>query len=501
MRAIILAVCLLQLSSALNLEVTAADEEKVVHRLKAGRDLNLQEKVGEGSEEGEGTEEEWSFPGFGGGGHHKKHHATLKEKAKAAKMALRAKKKEQAMDSMEGAEVETVDLSDVSVKKDANGEYRPRMEIIPSQWKVGQDSNVEVFWQRPKGTVKGVMFGATGCFHQGGDFFEQHEKDGWEFKECQQSKLRRCQGLPDNVYFFKYALKRDYLVLTVTPQGKNSCWEHKDDPKRVNAALHHVLQKEGLPKDLPMFATGASQGGYFMFDMQKQELPNLKCIAPQCAEIKEQTHKEHLPTMMIYMPKDYELYGAIQGSISYLKNRLNGKLAVRTPHPWAIHELMQARGFDNSTVESVKTALQKAKGPFGHKPMTKNGYIVDHPGTDGWWKKALRKVFSYKQDSLKKDHSVMHHLMQVSFAEHEFTAEYADQFIDFCESGGTVDPQTPLRFGRKIEGGKVNFDIRASGVNGATEGEPQVEQQVDAKLKQPEQSQFVAEVEEFLETK
>merc|ERR1719321_2238391 len=123
---------------------------------------------------------------------------------------------------------------------------------------------------------------------------------------------------------------------------------------------------------------------------------------------------------------------------------------------------MLARGFNETEAEKVRMVLQKSHGPFGHKPMTKNGYIVDHPGTDGWWRAAIRKVYTYKDDSLKKDHSVMHHLMQVAFAEHEFTAEYTDHIIDFCESDGTVDPKTPLRFGRTIEGGATQqFNIKA----------------------------------------
>merc|ERR1719463_138532 len=99
--------------------------------------------------------------------------------------------------------------------------------------------------------------------------------------------------------------------------------------------------------------------------------------------------------------------------------------------------------------------------------MTKNGYLVDHPGPDEWWKHALRKVIPAKEDRLKKDHSVMHHLMQVSFAEHEFTAEYLDDFIDFCESDGKIDTKSALRFGRKAGGGAYKFDIKASGVHGA----------------------------------
>jgi len=45
-----------------------------------------------------------------------------------------------------------------------------------------------------------------------------------------------------------------------------------------------------------------------------------------------------------------------------------------------------------------------------------------------------------------KDHSKMHHLFQVAFAEHEFTSEYTDHFIDFCE--GHEDMHKPLRLNR-----------------------------------------------------
>lgn len=442
------------LAASLNLEVPREEEERVRRRIKAGRDLNqFKEKVNthnldlsvESAEDTESLEKP-----------HKK--KTLRK----AEM----KKTQSEMDFMDGmTEAEKELETSETQARPSEAPFRPRMEIISSDWQVGKDSNVEVFWQRPEGEVKGVVFGATGCFHQGGDFFEQHHKDGWEFESCKQSKLRRCQGLPDNVYFFKYALARNYMVMTVTPQGKNSCWQHEKDPQRVNLALQHVLKREALPLDTKMYASGASQGGYFMYDMQKAGIPNLKCIAPQCAEMKYQTHKEHLPTMVIYMPKDVNISYKVENSIRYLQKKLNGRVAVRTPHPWAIHELMQARGFSSERIDAVRNALKHHKGPFGHKILTGNGYLVDHPGTDYQWKKALSTVIPHSEDSLVKDHSVMHHLFQVSYAEHEFTAEYLDDFIDFCEADGLKD-QTHLRFGRKVGGGPFKFDVKASGVHG-----------------------------------
>jgi len=258
----------------------------------------------------------------------------------------------------------------------------------------------------------------------------------------------RCQGLPDNVYAFKYALERGFLVMTVTPQDVNSCWHHDKDPKRVDEAVKYVLQTEELPADLKMYATGASQGGYFMYDMQHNNVRNLACIAPQCAEMKFKTGKEHLPTMVIWMPKDLNLTNPIRESINYLKSKLKpGRLAERTPHAWKIQELMKARGFSEAHTTATKNRLDHAKGLFGHRPVTKGGHIIDHPGTDDWWKTALRPVFTQEEDSFVKDHSKMHHLMQVAFAEHEYTAEYTDHIIDFCD--GHEDGKKELRMNRK----------------------------------------------------
>jgi len=251
--------------------------------------------------------------------------------------------------------------------------------------------------------------------------------------------------MPDNVYSFKYAMERDYLVMTTTPQDKNSCWNHELDPKRVDEAIKFVLHTEGLNASLPVVATGASQGGYFMYDMQAANVRNLACIAPQCAEMKFKTGKEHLPTMVIWMPKDVNLTNPIRESIEYLKTK-HVRVTERTPHAWKIQELMKARGYSDEIVDKVKARLAKAKGPFGHNPVTKGGHIVDHPGTDVWWKRALRGVFTMEEDSFVKDHSVMHHIMQVAFAEHEYTAEYTDHIIDFCE--GHEDRNKELRMGR-----------------------------------------------------
>jgi hypothetical protein len=253
------------------------------------------------------------------------------------------------------------------------------------------------------------------------------------------------------VYAFKYARERGYMTMTINPQGPNSCWDKKYDPLRLDAAVKYVIKREGLPEDIPMYATGASQGGVFLFDAQAAQkdpkvLPNLQCLAPQCAAPKHTFDNAHLPTMFIWMVKDHNITGPVLKAIHKLKSK-HVRVAERTPHPWKVHELMKARGYSNATADEMFDKLQKAKGAFGHRPMARNGHIVDHPGFDDWWRKQARKVAALKDDSLVKDHSKFHHLMQVAYAEHEFTAEYTDHIIDFCE--GHEDPHRPLRFDRE----------------------------------------------------
>jgi hypothetical protein len=227
----------------------------------------------------------------------------------------------------------------------------------------------------------------------------------------------------------------------------------------LNTAIKFVLKREGLSKDLPIFATGASQGGIFLFDVQAAQkgqpniLPNLKCLAPQCAAPKMKESGAglnftniHLPTMFIWMVKDYNLTNPVRKAMKMIKDH-GVRVTERTPHPWKIQDIMVAHGnYSNETAKKMMNSLYKAKGPSGHRFMAGNGFLHDHPGTDIWWKGQARKVIPEEEDSFLKDHSKFHHLMQAAYAEHEYTAEYTDHIIDFCE--GHEDKNAMLRFDR-----------------------------------------------------
>jgi len=184
---------------------------------------------------------------------------------------------------------------------------------------------------------------------------------------------------------------------------------------------------------------------------QTKQLPNLKCLAPQCAAPKPNVplNNVHLPTMFVWMTKDWNLTNPVRSAINKYKQK-KVRVAERTPHPWKVDQLMRARGYSNETTAKMLKALLDAKGLYGHKAMARNGHIIDHPGSDAWWRAPAKRVIgsdeNLEPDTMMKDHSRFHHLMQAAYAEHEFTAEYTDHIIDFCED--KEDKNAPLRFGR-----------------------------------------------------
>merc|ERR1719464_2052101 len=78
------------------------------------------------------------------------------------------------------------------------------------------DGHIETLWQVPKGDVKGIFFAAHGCCHQGPDYFNEVEPDGWNFKDCAHTYFGRCLGLPEEVRFRHAVLARGYVLVAVS---------------------------------------------------------------------------------------------------------------------------------------------------------------------------------------------------------------------------------------------------------------------------------------------
>merc|ERR1712228_40771 len=78
------------------------------------------------------------------------------------------------------------------------------------------------------------------------------------------------------------------------------------------------------------------------------------------------------------------------------------------------------------------------------------------------WVSVVRKALSGKtSDTLVSDESCLAEEMNVAWAEHEFTSQYAEEILNFCE-GKDID----------VMHGKGAVTLQGSAVVAAHEGEP-----------------------------
>lgn len=303
---------------------------------------------------------------------------------------------------------------------------------------------IETVWQRPTGDPrrepKGIFFIAHGCMHQATDIFTYEGPDGWKFEACKTSNFGRCLGLPEEVQMRQVARSRGYLVMAVSGgTGRQSCWELDEDAARVAAAVKYVRKEEGLPDSLPVLAMGASSGGAFMGPLAMPEdrggLPGLQCIVPMImglhgAEIR------NVPTLFVHMPKDK--FGAIEvaNDIERLKQKgIRAEQIQVRQKPVSVPLL--SRCLDAAVAKDVLAALKKKD------LLDAGGFLKDDSRRGLWVDAAHQAIAGRSSDPVMQDESCLFEVMNLAWAMHEFTSEYAEQMIDFCENKPRLGPGVP----------------------------------------------------------
>lgn len=294
------------------------------------------------------------------------------------------------------------------------------------------DGSIETLWQRPAGQIAGVLFFAHGCQHQATDFFYKNTgQDQWQFQGCDQSNFGQCLGLPEERQFVELARSRNYLVVAVSGgSGRQSCWYMDRDPSRVEKALRHVFHHEGLSLGkMPILATGASSGGHFMaplalhlssLDGFKE---SLRCVIPQISAFASQdADGMQVPTFFLPMSRDEGTLQAVDENIEALQRAsvpVRKQLVGDVPVSDELEEHQISHG-------QQITSLLRAKG-F----LDAQGKLKVDPRTSQW-RSVVKRVIG-ATDSLVHDESGIAELLNVAYAQHEFTARYADEALNFCE--------------------------------------------------------------------
>lgn len=314
-------------------------------------------------------------------------------------------------------EADVVNL--VSRAEEAPGAHHPKYARV--------NGTIETLWQRPHGTVKGLFFAAHGCCHQAPDYFSEEEPDGWKFEACAETISGSCLGLPEEVRFRRAVLSRGYVFTAVSGgSGNGSCWYFKD-LARIKAAVEYVRKEENL-ESTPVFATGSSSGGQLMQPLAEDEsqggLPDLRCVVPMVSPSDETVRG--VPTLFVYMSRD--------SGTSYMVNDQFGDFVVDgirageiEAKPMPLTPAFLGRCISADLGNAVIEALHEAD------VIDKDGYLKADARKRAWVEPTRRAIAGKSRDTLIPDKSCLSELMNVAWSFHEFTGEYSEEIIDFCE--------------------------------------------------------------------
>ncbi|OLP91706.1 hypothetical protein AK812_SmicGene26563 [Symbiodinium microadriaticum] len=298
------------------------------------------------------------------------------------------------------------------------------------------EGEVETLWQRPTTEPKGIFFIAHGCQHQATDVFDEVAEDGWKFESCAASNYGKCLGLPEEGILRRYALKRGYVVMAVSGgSGVRSCWYGQRDVTKVGAAVRHIRKVEKLSENLPLLALGASSGGAFVGLLPGVDasvgLGKLQCIVPEIMDV-DSSINDAVPTLFVHMPRDERTASFVADSVADLTSRGVRVKELRVePRPLTPAFLQSCLAETDAT--KLVTALQD------HSVLDSKGFLLsDARGRE--WVPAALEALPNSLDSFKPDASCLAELMNVAWAKHEFSAQYAKEIFDFCEDEGAQEP-------------------------------------------------------------
>mmetsp|Transcript_67024 Transcript_67024/g.187387 ORF Transcript_67024/g.187387 Transcript_67024/m.187387 type:complete len:326 (-) Transcript_67024:77-1054(-) len=290
---------------------------------------------------------------------------------------------------------------------------------------------VETVWQRPAAEPpRGILFIAHGCRHQGPDIFSEVGRDGWVFEACKNTNFGRCLGLPEEVRLRAAGLAHGYVVMAVSGgSGAQSCWHGKADAPRVALAVEHVKRSEGLPEDAPVLAVGASSGGAFMGHLaapvEQGGLPHLRCIVPEISGIDARANRG-VPTLFVHMPRDKRTAAAVARELGELRGRgiRSSELLVK---PAPVTEQLLGQCLDAEPAADVLRAMQ------ADKLLDEHDMLKDDARRRMWVKTVREAIAGRSTDTLVGDESCLSELFNVAWAQHEFTSQYAEEMLKFCE--------------------------------------------------------------------
>lgn len=296
-------------------------------------------------------------------------------------------------------------------------------EILNQKWKsfdsvVRLDPTVEFrngtdfIWQIPN-SPKAVLFLAHGCNGRAANFWDKT------------TKCSNCVGLPEERLIVMHALARKFAVLAISSAGR--CWSLGDERRIVKDIIESWVVKQNLEK-LPLFALGASSGGYFVSVLATyMRFRGITLMIAEGVLGHMEITKDYPPILFVHMPKDENRRRRIEKYLIVLKEK-----GVDVSEIKCMEFPLTPDLFANRITGLGLTLSRKLFNLFKEKGfIDKNGYMRD----DG--RKIPWKTVIEERNILLPDKSMVNHIqeeMNLAFAYHEMTSLQSQQIFDWFES-------------------------------------------------------------------
>ncbi|XP_073029434.1 uncharacterized protein [Primulina eburnea] len=273
-------------------------------------------------------------------------------------------------------------------------------------------NGTNLIWQLPD-SPEAVLFLAHGCNGRAANFWDKSPS------------CPTCVGLPEERLIVLHALARKFAVLAISSKGR--CWSPGEERWIAKDIIQWWLAERMLEK-FPLFALGASSGGYFVSVLAM--VVRFKGISLMIAE-GEFNHlditKDYPATLFVHMPKDEKRKRRIEKYMVAMSRMGIDVTEIKCMEFPLTPELFANRipGLD----QSLSATLFKVFQDRGF--VDENGYIRDD-GRVIPWKTALEE-----RNILLPDKSLVDHIqeeMNLAFAYHEMTSIQSQQIFDWFES-------------------------------------------------------------------
>ncbi|KAI4378359.1 hypothetical protein MLD38_015850 [Melastoma candidum] len=284
---------------------------------------------------------------------------------------------------------------------------------VKSRPTVEYRNGTDLIWQIP-GSPKAVLFIAHGCNGRAINFWDRS------------SSCEGCVGLPEERLIVLEALSRGFAVLTVSSMGR--CWTMGEERLVVREIIEWWVVKNGLEM-LPVFALGASSGGYFVSALATDlKFGGIVLMIAEGVFDQIDVSGDYPPTLFVHMPKDTRRKQKIDEFMVQLKKKGIDVAEVKCMEfplsPNFLADRIPGLGND------VSAELFKLFQREGF--VDENGYMKKD-GRATRWKKAL----DVDNKGLLLDKRLINHVQEelnLAFAFHEMTSLQSEQIFKWFES-------------------------------------------------------------------